>query len=68
MPEGYRHSDTGGVPVNLDEDALTRFLANQCATRGVTTDAQWSTAIDNATDAQIILLLRAFLKRIVKVG
>lgn len=53
---------------SLDANGVLIALANQLKTRGITTDAAFSTAIDALTDAQFITLLRAVFKKVVKVG
>lgn len=62
------HTSQGGVPVSWTPDEFERWLSGQVTSRSVTTDNQWSTAIDGLTSAQLETLLRMMFKRMIKVG
>lgn len=49
----------------FDADGLLRELAQQCKTRGITTDAQFSAAIDAMTAAQLDTLCKAIIKKLI---
>ena len=51
----------------FDEEGVLRALSAWCKAKGVTTDAQLSTAIDGLTDAQVLALTRAFFKQFIAV-
>lgn len=70
-------ADTSASPfVSLTPDALTRFWSQQAAARGVTTDAQWNTAMQTlfstststGVDPTALAFLRSFFIQFVHLG
>lgn len=60
--------DTSSAKVTFDEDSVTRGLAGQLKSRGITTDAGFSAAVNAMTDAQFITLMRAIVKSLIAVN
>lgn len=54
---------TIGSGWTIDEDRVLADFAAEAASRGITTQAQLTTAINQADDATIMLFVRLLLKR-----
>lgn len=64
---GYRVTQTD-ASVDLDENALLWAFAAELKARSITTDAQFSAAINGMTSAQFEAFIRALIKKWIKVG
>lgn len=63
---GYRVTQ-GDPQIEFMPDKLERRMAVALKARGVTTDAQLDSTIDALTDAQVLALVRVFLKAVLEV-
>lgn len=54
--------------VGVDLSRCAERISAFCRAKGVTTDAQWSAAVDAMTDAQVAAATRALLKALFDVS